>query len=283
MLRSLATRSRLAAFSATRAPLLRTASLCDSANRPRQFDPLGRPDHELAKDAKGGSSGRDDDDGIEGPSIDAPRATPRRPRGSFSRAERGGGFGGGGGFQGRRAPVADADMLAFQAYVRERLAKMEEQMYPSGRTTRAKAELAWLEEQVAEDEMNKNRRRFRDPLIDVDKSEITHTNLPLLNRFVSDNGSILPSKLTGVKMIKQRRLAKAIKRAQHLALMPKIWKLPQYRHATYADDFSRPENPRPPENDDEDFREPADLRYPGQLESAEPSLGLDLAWIAKTK
>jgi small subunit ribosomal protein S18 len=174
-------------------------------------------------------------------------------------------------------------MLAFQAYVRERLAKMEEQMYPSGRTTRAKAELAWLEEQVAEDEMNKNRRRLRDPLIDVDKSEITHTNLPLLNRFVSDNGSILPSKLTGVKMIKQRRLAKAIKRAQQLALMPKIWKLPQYRHATYADDLSRPENPRPPENDDEDFREPADLRYPGQLESAEPSLGLDLAWIAKTK
>ena len=40
LLRSLATRSRLAAFSATRAPLLRTASLCDSANRPRQFDPL---------------------------------------------------------------------------------------------------------------------------------------------------------------------------------------------------------------------------------------------------
>ena len=64
---------------------------------------------------------------------------------------------------------------------------------------------------------------------------------------------------------------------------PHAFASPLCRHATYADDLSRPENPRPPENDDEDFREPADLRYPGQLESAEPSLGLDLAWIAKTK
>ena len=35
-------------------------------------------------------------------------------------------------------------------------------------------------------------------------------------------------------------------------------------------------------NHDEDFQEPADLRYPGQLESAEPSLGADLAWMAKS-
>ena len=48
---------------------------------------------------------------------------------------------------------------------------------------------------------------------------------------VSDNGSILPRKLTGVQMKKQKRIARAIKRAQNLALMPKIWKLPQYRRA----------------------------------------------------
>jgi len=97
---------------------------------------------------------------------------------------------------------------------------------------------------------------------------------------VSDNGTILPRKLTGVQLKKQKRIARAIKRAQQLALMPKIWKLPQYRHANYADDFSRPER-EVQGNHDEDFQEPADLRYPGQLESAEPSLHVDLAWMAK--
>lgn len=48
---------------------------------------------------------------------------------------------------------------------------------------------------------------------------------------VSDNGTILPRKLTGVQLKKQKRIARAIKRAQQLALMPKIWKLPQYRRA----------------------------------------------------
>ena len=52
------------------------------------------------------------------------------------------------------------------------------------------------------------------------------------------------------------------------------------RHANYADDFSRPER-EVQGNHDEDFQEPADLRYPGQLESAEPSLHVDLAWMAK--
>ena len=54
-------------------------------------------------------------------------------------------------------------------------------------------------------------------------------NYPLAQ--VSDNGTILPRKLTGVQLKKQKRIARAIKRAQQLALMPKIWKLPQYRHA----------------------------------------------------
>jgi hypothetical protein len=32
---------------------------------------------------------------------------------------------------------------------------------------------------------------------------------------------------------------------------------------------------------DDDFQEPADLRYPGQLERAEQHLGVDLAFMAK--
>ena len=64
--------------------------------------------------------------------------------------------------------------------------------------------------------------------------------------------------------------------------MPKIWKLPQFRHATYADDFSRPEK-FSSLGDDPEFKEPADPRYPGQLESSEPSLNLELAWLARQK
>lgn len=36
-------------------------------------------------------------------------------------------------------------------------------------------------------------------------------------------------------------MTKAVKRAQILALMPKIWKLSRFRHASFADAYSRPE------------------------------------------
>tara|TARA_B110001452_G_C15215696_1_gene421592 strand:+ start:57 stop:833 length:777 start_codon:yes stop_codon:yes gene_type:complete len=229
------------------------------------FEPLGKPKHE--RDA----AAEEEDDGasavIEGPSTER-----RRP----PRAGRAGGFqpGGGGG--------SDAGMLQFQAYVRRRMAEIDQQMYKTSPTARERAELSFLEEQVIEDHMTSARRKLRDPLKDTPLAEITHTNLPLLCRFVTDGGAILPRKITGVNAKKQRALAKAIKRAQVLALMPKIWKLPQYRHASYADDFSKPER-FTSGGEDPDFKEPADLRFPGQLESSEPSLNLELAWLARQK
>ena len=303
MLRAFLRRPPLA-LGATRAPIMQAAlSLCDSAGLPRlRFDPLGRPLHELTdaevkKDAEAKEEGgRRGERGEPEEGIDAPSSarSQRQPWGSFARpdrSDRGGGFGGrggGGGFgggvfgrgRGQESPPADADMMTFQAYVRQRLSEMDEEMFHAKRSTQALAELAFLEEQVAEDEMHRKRRKLRDPLAETPLSEITHTNLPLLNRFVSDNGTILPRKLTGVQLKKQKRIARAIKRAQQLALMPKIWKLPQYRHANYADDFSRPER-EVQVNHDEDFQEPADLRYPGQLESS-ASLGVDLAWMSKS-
>jgi len=42
----------------------------------------------------------------------------------------------------------------------------------------------------------------------------------LLARFITDNGKILPSRLSGVDARHQRQLAKAIKRARYLALIP---------------------------------------------------------------
>ena len=41
-----------------------------------------------------------------------------------------------------------------------------------------------------------------------------------LSRFVTDTGKILPSRLSGVDARHQRQLAKAIKKARYLALLP---------------------------------------------------------------
>ena len=41
-----------------------------------------------------------------------------------------------------------------------------------------------------------------------------------LSRFITENGKILPSRLSGVDARHQRQLARAIKRARYLALLP---------------------------------------------------------------
>ncbi|MFC1998179.1 30S ribosomal protein S18 [Chloroflexota bacterium] len=55
----------------------------------------------------------------------------------------------------------------------------------------------------------------------VDKiSEIDYKNIPLLRRFISDQGKIDPRRKTGTCAKHQRRLTMALKRARHLALLP---------------------------------------------------------------
>ncbi len=41
-----------------------------------------------------------------------------------------------------------------------------------------------------------------------------------LSRFLTDRGKIIPARLSGMCARHQRQLARAIKRARHLALMP---------------------------------------------------------------
>ena len=41
-----------------------------------------------------------------------------------------------------------------------------------------------------------------------------------LSRFITENGKILPSRLSGVDARHQRQLARAIKKARYLALLP---------------------------------------------------------------
>lgn len=49
---------------------------------------------------------------------------------------------------------------------------------------------------------------------------IDYKDLVLLKQFISDNGKIVPSRITGTKARYQRQLAVAIRRARYLALLP---------------------------------------------------------------
>ena len=51
---------------------------------------------------------------------------------------------------------------------------------------------------------------------------IDYKDVKLLRRFISDRGKILPRRVTGTKSKYQARLAVAIKRARHMALLPYI-------------------------------------------------------------
>lgn len=62
------------------------------------------------------------------------------------------------------------------------------------------------------------------PLHAIDVREINYKNLKLLNKFISERGKILPSRITGVSAKKQRVLSQAIKRARNLALLSFISK-----------------------------------------------------------
>ena len=48
---------------------------------------------------------------------------------------------------------------------------------------------------------------------------VDYKNIKLLKRYVSENGKILPSRITNVSQKKQRELSLSIKRARNLALI----------------------------------------------------------------
>ena len=48
---------------------------------------------------------------------------------------------------------------------------------------------------------------------------VDYKNIKLLRRYVSENGKILPSRITSVSQKKQRELSLSIKRARNLALL----------------------------------------------------------------
>jgi len=51
---------------------------------------------------------------------------------------------------------------------------------------------------------------------------IDYKNVDTLNRFINDQGKILPRRVTGTSAKHQRQLAVAVKRARFLALIPYV-------------------------------------------------------------
>ena len=49
--------------------------------------------------------------------------------------------------------------------------------------------------------------------------KIDYKNIKLLRKYISENGKILPSRITNVSQKKQRELSLSIKRARNLALI----------------------------------------------------------------
>jgi small subunit ribosomal protein S18 len=64
------------------------------------------------------------------------------------------------------------------------------------------------------------RRRKSCPFSGSNAPAIDYKDVKLLQRFVSERGKIVPSRITAVSALKQRELARAIKRARFLALLP---------------------------------------------------------------
>ena len=68
------------------------------------------------------------------------------------------------------------------------------------------------------------RRRKVDPFAGANAPKIDYKDVKLLQRYISERGKIVPSRITAVSQKNQRELARAIKRARYLALLPYVVK-----------------------------------------------------------
>lgn len=66
------------------------------------------------------------------------------------------------------------------------------------------------------------RRKKTCPFSGPEAPEIDWKNTRLLGRYISERGKIIPSRITAVSQKKQRELAKAIKNARYMGLLPYV-------------------------------------------------------------
>ena len=57
------------------------------------------------------------------------------------------------------------------------------------------------------------------PLSGKNAPVVDYKNIKLLRKYISENGKIMPSRITSVSQKKQRKLSLSIKRARNLALL----------------------------------------------------------------
>jgi small subunit ribosomal protein S18 len=63
-------------------------------------------------------------------------------------------------------------------------------------------------------------KRRTDPYEGKAAKRVDYCDVAILGTFVSDRGKLLPRRMTGLSAVNQRKMAKAVKRAQSLGLMP---------------------------------------------------------------
>jgi small subunit ribosomal protein S18 len=68
------------------------------------------------------------------------------------------------------------------------------------------------------------RRRKTCPFSGANAPKIDYKDVKLLQRYISERGKIVPSRITAVSSKKQRELSKAIKRARFMSLLPYVVK-----------------------------------------------------------
>ena len=66
----------------------------------------------------------------------------------------------------------------------------------------------------------RSRKRKRCPFTAAGIEDIDYKDIETLTKFITERGKILPRRITGVSARHQKRLAAAIKRARHVALLP---------------------------------------------------------------
>jgi small subunit ribosomal protein S18 len=67
-----------------------------------------------------------------------------------------------------------------------------------------------------------SRRRKTCPFSGPNAPVIDYKDVRLLQRYISERGKIVPSRISAVSQKKQRELAQAIKRARFLGLLPYV-------------------------------------------------------------
>jgi small subunit ribosomal protein S18 len=67
-----------------------------------------------------------------------------------------------------------------------------------------------------------HRRRKTCPFSGENAPKIDYKDARLLGRYMSERGKIVPSRITAVSANKQRELARAIKRARFIGLLPYV-------------------------------------------------------------